>query len=382
MQPCQGPCRWTMQGARTVGLVGLPRDGHVAVARFHVTTAGRLLSVNPHCPGDALRVTNDCCCMTSIQTSVIDPSLLVRATPGAYDVSTPPPAVASPPKRPLEDGGDVWPRKRTHTREEERKERLAARQQRNRESAQVSREKKKAHMEEMEQELYRLRDERPLLLAREQEATDKREALEYQVGELGSKVETLGKLLMQLVQVQKGAPSVSTEGNVWSDLAKVATKLSNDAGQGSLGESSTASAAPVVAPSSPVSTSLTTFHPTESTCLPAAEATYVQPEFTLPAHMARQRVLKNRLGWKNVKASTRTSCRHTRQPTAAALQRSSRTTIPCPASTVSLSAFTSPSYTPLSPNTGAPRMLRIRLRIPSERLNWALKQHMLRPMPL
>ena len=309
--------------------------------------------------------------MTTVSTA-IDPTLLVRAaavapTPsppglkrsGSEELSTPPPKVA-------------------RSTDEEKKARLMARQQRNRHSAQVSREKKKAHVEQLELEVEQLRAEKLASEKRELEAQQERKALESQVNDLGSKVQSLEKLLVQLVQAQKSGPEHGVQGNL-TELAEVVTKMSGEVStEKSNSGTDHARAAPDAAPSTVASHSPLETRSNDSTCLPAAEATSRAPH-----DLAQQRVQTHQSSSSPVVSWTPSRCRQKQQPMAAALCNSYLAKLLQGISTATRTTSPALYCSPRSPISGSHRrVLRIRLRIPSDRLHMALKKHSLRQVPL
>lgn len=315
-------------------------------------------------------------CMTDVQASAIDPTLLVRA------------AAAHSPDAPtiggIKRGGDAVDApapKVARTSEEEKKARLLARQQRNRQSAQVSREKKKAHLEQLECEVQQLREEKQTWMLREFEAQRKRQELETTVVDLGSKVQNLERLVAQLVQ----GTQMSKDGVAQEDVsARLAQLVAGSSGETTLKDmtagAEAASAAPVAAPSSTESEQRT--HPlTNGTCLPAAKATSGETRLSR-YHSAQQRVPTRSTSWKHA-APIRTRCPTKQQPMAAALQAGPLAEFFQRISKASPPSWQAHTCRPDASSPGHPRrVLRIRLRIPSDRLSMALKTHSLRQVAL
>ena len=141
--------------------------------------------------------------MDNGHTSAIDPTLLVGA--GAESASSPTPSTASSPsshcsrkREASEELESLLPKERRYDNED-KKARLLARQQRNRKSAQVSREKKKAYVEQLEQEVCDLRSQ-------VQKNRVQRTDLESTVKQLSEKVRSLESFVEVLLKTH---PSVS-----------------------------------------------------------------------------------------------------------------------------------------------------------------------------
>ena len=178
--------------------------------------------------------------------------------------------------------------------------RLIARQERNRQSAQCSREKKKLYVVNLEEQVKQLQHDKIVATARESEAVRQRLELEQKVSELGSKVQSLQNLVHSLLGTRAPCASTSAEP-AFSSMASVAPIPTEIA----------PSAAPVAVPPTALDASGPDTFLHDSTCLPAAEATRRE------SGVAQQWVLKTRAR----KASLRSGLveRRIRRPTAAAL---------------------------------------------------------------
>lgn len=317
--------------------------------------------------------------MTSVQDgSGIDPTLLVcapEAPQAAAPSSTPSPGT----KRAADPAAEQPPVKVARSSEEEKKARLLARQQRNRQSAQVSREKKKAHIEQLEQEVQQLREEKKAWAARDFEAQQKQRQLESQVSDLGAKVHNLETLLVRLVQHSQASKETVSHDAIPSQLTQIVSALSTHRSVDErVAGAEAASAAPAVAPSSVVPTQRLS-PSSDSTCLPAAKATSADSTDLLSPHLAQQRVQNNSKSWSSA-AEARARKWRMRQPMAAALRAGSQTTCSPRAWMQSPTTWRTPTIRTRPSAPGCPRrVLRIRLRIPSHRLSMALKQLATRP---
>lgn len=315
--------------------------------------------------------------MSETQASAIDPSLLVRASV----VHGSPSSLAGGTKRNADPLESPVP-KVARSSDEEKKARLLARQQRNRHSAQVSREKKKAHVEQLEWEVKQLREEKKELVRHTQEGEKRRRDLEMEVRNLGFKVQGLEKLLVQLFQTTQVSLGDMANGAASTELANVVASLSSkDCKDETASGEENASAAPAAAPSTTVPESCDPY-PVDSTCLPAAKATSDEPGCILPLHLAQQRVHIRPMGSRSI-ISTQLRRRQMRQPMAAALRSPSWTKFLQQASVASPNSLMTRSCSPRPLTHGtSQRIVRIRLRIPSARLHMALKQYSLRQVTL
>ncbi|WFD42126.1 hypothetical protein MPSI1_000765 [Malassezia psittaci] len=187
--------------------------------------------------------------MATIQSPAIDPSVLVRSASVGTPTNS---SVCVGAKRrahqaELSDSTCSSSYSSSLSSEEEKKARLIARQQRNRQSAQISREKKKAHIEQLEQEVQLLRDEKQSWHKREIEQKQQREELEERVVYLDSKVHTLEALLVQFVQQQQqqDMPDTTGQPTTLSQLISSSALPTNlHSGETSCSSTEAASAAP------------------------------------------------------------------------------------------------------------------------------------------
>lgn len=225
--------------------------------------------------------------MSSASTCTIDPGLLRGSVLGR---STSPTGImeqgpsdtspSGPSKRPLEEDfdEDVSHVKRRSTEEEKLARRLA-RQQRNRKSAQVSREKKKAYVDQLEVEVVQLREERKATLASNAK-------LEAEVAQLSATVEQLKSLIQ--ARLDPITSSALTDVGGAASLRESGASKTHDAPHTlvspPLTDLTPTCAAPAAVPSSVDDLSATMLHLTQSTCLPAAEA-------SSSTELAQQRVL-------------------------------------------------------------------------------------------
>ncbi|PWN47845.1 hypothetical protein IE53DRAFT_412751 [Violaceomyces palustris] len=138
------------------------------------------------------------------------PSSASPASPSSN--STPPPSIAA--------GGSG----RKKPTDAERKARLEARQARNRQSAQISRERKKAHMEELEVNNASLKLENDSLKKQLQAGASIRSQLESRVKELDSRVHGLESLIKELVRIVNPSPFQQPYQNQ-TDLVSSALRL-------------------------------------------------------------------------------------------------------------------------------------------------------------
>lgn len=265
-------------------------------------------------------------------------------------VSTPSPAAAQP-------EGSLKRERYTpdlHDRSEEAKRaRLLARQERNRQSAQCSREKKKLYVVQLEEQVKQLWQDKSVMAAREAEALRQREALEKQVSELSDKVQSLQDLVNSLL----GTASAHGDAQLCETTVGKATSVSPQT------MSTAASAAPVAAPAAALDECGLDTLLSDSTRLPAVEAT---------RHgngAARQWVLRNSSRWTSQHSGA--AARQMQRPTAAALMRPGLAEILALLSTASASkgSWAKPVCQTL-PGTGhqmAGRRLRFRLAVPRSR---------------
>ncbi|WFD29682.1 hypothetical protein MSPP1_000693 [Malassezia sp. CBS 17886] len=202
----------------------------------------------------------------------IDPTLLVCTSDTSGDESSP-----SPPKRAAPEATSTEPRKSRRSSDEAKQARLLARQQRNRQSAQVSREKKKVYVEQLEHKIAVLEKENHAMRIREQEAHQKRIEMDARVVDLGATVRNFEAVLSSLMKASAtGTPGAVRDRN----LTDVAT--SNGARHGStvMPEMTSfqepgayAIAAPATASPTATGSRQEDTRSFDSTRLPAAEAT-------------------------------------------------------------------------------------------------------------
>ncbi|WFC98042.1 hypothetical protein MYAM1_000764 [Malassezia yamatoensis] len=224
--------------------------------------------------------------MATMQSSAIDPSILVRSA--SVGIPTNPSVCVGTKRRAdqaeLSDSTCSSSCSSSLDREEEKKARLVARQQRNRQSAQISREKKKAHIEQLEQEVQLLRDEKQSWYKREAEEARQREQLEERVVDLDSKVHTLETLLIQFVQQQQeqqeGMPNTTGQQiTLPQSISSSVLPTNLHSRETACSSAGAASAAPIAASSSTVAQPFLSAS-SNSTCLPAAKATSTQQDPT------------------------------------------------------------------------------------------------------
>ena len=260
--------------------------------------------------------------MTDLGVPAIDPSLLVHPTPsGLADSTSPPPSVAGV-KRSTPDDAVVPPRKGRRSTEEEKQARLVARQERNRQSAHISREKKKVYVEQLELEVKQLREETKQNRLREERMRMERQQLEQKVDDLGTKLRSLEQILGTMLQTHGDAgakESVASTGtmpsaNEHDDSARAQSVPEHSA------DMSTMSAAPAAVSMQALNESPLATQSPDSTRLPAAEAT---DRSVHPARSARQWVLSRRVENGPVASPSSRPARPMQRPMAAA---SSQTT--------------------------------------------------------
>lgn len=232
--------------------------------------------------------------MTGLGVPAIDPSLLVHPSPsGLADSTSPPPSVVGV-KRSTPDNAVIPPRKGRRSTEEEKQARLVARQERNRQSAHISREKKKVYVEQLELEVKQLREESTQNRLREERMRLERQQLEQKVDNLGSKLHSLEQILGTMLKTRGDAgaketaaptgatPPAKEDGD--SARAKPVPRHSADI--------SMMSAAPAAVSMQALNESPLAPQSPDSTRLPAAEAT---DRSVVPARSARQWVPSRRV---------------------------------------------------------------------------------------
>ncbi|PKI83208.1 hypothetical protein MVES_002907 [Malassezia vespertilionis] len=120
---------------------------------------------------------------------------------------------------------------------------------RNRHSAQLSREKKKAQIEQMEEALFACQAENEAMRTREQQLVRKGEAMQSQIGELSARVLQLESLLINTVKAQGHMHQIQSTGlNGFVNEKDTSTEEFDDVQQvGTLSGEEQARAAPAVA---------------------------------------------------------------------------------------------------------------------------------------
>lgn len=281
--------------------------------------------------------------------------------------------------------------------EEEKLARRLARQQRNRKSAQVSREKKKAYMDQIEQELVTLRADKQASMQREREAAAKCAQLESRVEELSARLSQFESVFANLVKSQSNATDAGSlgvnAGN--SESPDVKRMFNGDDVSVSYSDVAQATAAPaaVLTTAGPLSPMLR--EGSDSTCLPAVKTTGYSDENGL----ALQRVQSAHVPLSAMMTRPLPVRQQMQQPTAAALLpnahsrrtlHSSRGTsaltpsLPVlphfPLSTADVATRCTRQSTQHGARLSMSRMLRLRLKIPRHRLNAVLRRYALAPV--
>lgn len=269
------------------------------------------------------------CTMPVEPATVIDPTLLVCTESGSNgslspsSVPSPVSSQASPPspsKRPAETHlSPYMPAcKGRKSTEDEKLARRLARQQRNRKSAQVSREKKKAYMDQIEYELVTLRADKQASMQREQAASLRCAQLESKVEELSTRLRQFESIIGDWAKSHVGATDVSSFMASMHDMKSRNVKhgLSGNEMSASEPDVAQANAAPAAAPTEAGPSSPIVHESTDSTCLPAVKATN---RLSRTNDEALQRVLSDQSGFSAKVIRTPPNCRPMQQPTAAAL---------------------------------------------------------------
>lgn len=333
--------------------------------------------------------------MSVTNVPAIDPILLVRAesrrhvSPSSSILSSSP----SPPpllKRSAEEElTSTYPKKSTRSSEEEKLARRLARQQRNRKSAQVSREKKKAYVDQLEHDVAVLRAEKEASELRERIEASKRLELEGRITDLNAKVVQLESVLSMLLKVGGNALCLGLQGGNTSadDVQKVKEELSVDEAYVSLLSSAQASAAPAAVSTLAADAHSMENHSDPCTRLPAVKAT---SSSTIDDELALQRVHFTEKSSSLRMRSVHRPCRRLERPMAAALHLTtflSKTHHPlstqtpptlCSPLPMCSSLRSSLKTTPATGEQGT-RMLRLRFKIPQDRLAKVLKKYSMIP---
>lgn len=269
-------------------------------------------------------------CTTPVEpATVIDPTLLVFTESGSKgslspsSVPSPVSSSASPPsssKRSAETQlSPFMPAcKGRKSTEDEKLARRLARQQRNRKSAQVSREKKKAYMDQIENELLTLRADKQASMQREQAASLRCTQLESKVEELSMRLRQFETIIGDWAKSHLGATDVNSFMASMRDMKKqsVDRGLSGTEASESEPDVAQANAAPAAAPTEAGLLSPIVHESTDSTCLPAVKAT---GRLSQTNDEALQRVLSDQSDFSAKVIRTPPNCRPMQQPTAAAL---------------------------------------------------------------
>ena len=338
--------------------------------------------------------------MTASQTIDFDPTFAICAesespaslSPSIVSTSPAPPTPSCSRKRPADSDVSSLPHcKGRRSSEEEKLARRLARQQRNRKSAQVSREKKKAYVDQLEHDLAVLRAEKQETSQREKEAIEKCAKLELKVEELSGKLRQFESVFEVWIKPHLHATNA---GSLVASACGAESQCMKKEGEdcevnSSMSDVVLATAAPAAAltmagPSSPIDS-----NSSGRTCLPAVETTNYSPK----NGMALQRVLLNQNDLYAMVTRTTPCRRPVQQPTAAALLRSTHQTQTHPScSKNSLSTTCSPAPCRMFPSTlniltsrctHSPRYqtqfrsstLRLRLKIPQGRLKMVLRKY-------
>lgn len=327
--------------------------------------------------------------------------LLVRAESGRHgspsssvmsSSPSPPPVL----KRSAEDDTlSTHPNKSSRSTEEEKLARRLARQQRNRKSAQVSREKKKAYVDQLEHDVTVLRAEKQASEQREQIATAKRMELEGKISDLNTKVLQLESVVSMLLKVKGEALGLNPQSTNASVVGFQQQKdeLAVDGAYGSLLNFAQASAAPAAASTLVANAQSTEHHSDLCTRLPAVKATssMALKPMSVDIELAQQRVHPTGKGVSPPMSAVHRPCRRLERPTAAALPlktflnktpRPSTQILPMPCSHPQVySSLRTMPKTCLATGKESTPMLRLRFKIPQDRLALVLKKYSpIRPM--
>ena len=341
--------------------------------------------------------------MSAEMTTVIDPTLLVCTESGSNgslspsSVSSSVSSPASPPsssKRPAEaQASPYMPAcKGRKSTEDEKLARRLARQQRNRKSAQVSREKKKAYMDQIEYELVTLRADKQASAQREHAASLRCAQLESKVEELSKRLRQFESIVGDWVKSHLGATDASSSMASIRDMKLQSVNHGMDGSGISVSESDVAqaNAAPAAAPREAGPSSHIAHETTDSTCLPAAKAT---SRLSQTNDEALQRVLPDQSDSSAKVIRTKSLCRPMQQPTAAALlpdahlkgaacsrrqtprlTRCYRVSQSLPLTTAKMT--TRCTYPQLHHGTLTPSpVLRLRLKIPQHKMDLVLRKY-------
>ena len=340
--------------------------------------------------------------MSAEMTTVIDPTLLVctesgsngSLSPSSVSSSVSSPALPSSSKRPAEAlPSSYMPAcKGRKSTEDEKLARRLARQQRNRKSAQVSREKKKAYMDQIEYELATLRADKQASVQREHAASLRCAQLESKVEELSKRLRQFESIVGDWVKSHPGATDVSSSMASMRDmeLQSVDHGINGSGINVSELDVARANAAPAAAPTEAGPSSPIVRETTDSTCLPAAKAT---SRLYQTNDEALQRVLPDQSDSSAKVIRTKSLCRPMQQPTAAALlpdahlkgaacsRRQTPRLTPCYRVSQSLPLTTAKmttrcTYPQLHHGTLTPSpVLRLRLKIPQHKMDLVLRKY-------
>lgn len=328
--------------------------------------------------------------MAAASISAIDPTLLVRAESGSLVSPSSSTISASPsPPRVLkrsaqDDSICTHPSKNSRSSEEEKLARRLARQQRNRKSAQVSREKKKAYVDQLEHDVAVLRSEKQASEQREQLATAKRKELEGKISDLNAKVLQLESVVSMLLRVKGNGHGLDPQNANASvvGIQQSKNELTADGTYESMHKFAQTSAAPAAASTLVANMHSTANHSDLCTRLPAVKATSSMPS---GGALAQQRVHPVGKSLSPPTSAVHWSCRRLERPTAAALSlaklmrktpRPSTQTHPtlCCHPQMCSSLRFSPK-TRLVTGTEETPILRLRFKIPQDRLNMVLSRY-------
>ena len=343
--------------------------------------------------------------MTASQTIDLDPTFAIctesespaSLSPSIVSISPTPLTPSCSRKRPADsDNVSSLPHcKGRRSSEEEKLARRLARQQRNRKSAQVSREKKKAYVDQLEHDLAVLRAENQEASRREKEAIEKCEKLELRVEELNGKLRQFESIFEVWIKPHQHAPNA---GSLVVSACGAGSQCMKKEGEdcevnSSMSDVMRATAAPAAALTMAGPSSAIDSKSSGRTCLPAVETT----NYSSKDGMALQRVLLNQNDLYAMVTRTIPCRRPVQQPTAAALLRRTHQTQTHPScSKNSLSITCSLAPCRMFPSTlnvltsrctRSPRYrtrfrsstLRLRLKIPQDRLKMVLRKYVSAP---
>lgn len=369
----------------------LPRQRrHIDRGAFRLYNEGRLGSASAQVTADTSCDQRETSKMSVASVSAIDPMLLVRAESGCHGSPSSSTISASPSPPPVlkrsadDDLISAHSYKSSRSSEEEKLARRLARQQRNRKSAQVSREKKKAYIDQLEHDVAVLRSEKQVSEQREKLATVKRMELEGKINDLNAKVHRLESVVSMLLKVKEdglGSESQKTDAFVVG-MQQQKDDFAADKTYESLLNFAQTSAAPAAASTLVANVHSTAVHSDPCTRLPAVKATSSKP---LDIVLAQQRVHSAGTSPSLPTSAVHRPCRRLERPMAAALTLTTslnRALRPSAGFHPMLyclpqiySDLRSPPKTRLFTGTEKTPMLRLRFKIPQNRLAMVLSKY-------